>query len=778
MTDGSSQDEIDIRVFIKQLLDRWYYFAIAFVVIFSLVAIKIQTSKEVFEIGSVMKLRSGSSHAEMILESATAEAQKKNIEDEIVVIKSSDYFSYALGRLDFGISFFMKSGFTEKEFLSEDFSVSVLIDSSTYQISGTPIYIEVVGENEFELRVETEEASKFNLVDLNQIKTPPISIKKKFKFNEPIKEDHFSFRIIQRPGSEMAVGNKFYFTINHPNSLVKRFLKKVEVSTSGRQSNIVNLTTKGSNIKKEKRFLNTLMDVIQQKNLDDQNAASNKTIEFIDAQLAYATVSLSEAERDLESAQYASTDIGETSMLYEQRDRFQADLANLKLKLNVLNSAVSSLENTGSVSDISGSSNSGVYDQVLVDLIIKLNDLQQRKVLLRRGATEANPAVQRINLEIKTTSDALQKNLLGTIDKTELAISDMQSRLNEAIYKINRLPSAIRRELGVTRKFEFNENTYDMFLQRKGAAALTLATNSPDWQVIEKADLTQEGPVSPNKLFFVMLGFISCLVIPAGLVIGENYLNDKIKDRHEIEAITEIPVIGVLAKNKTYSNLESANFETRSMFIETVRDLEINLKYLLGSNGSKVVGITSSTSGEGKTFCAVNLASVIARTGKKVLLIDADMRNSNMAAYFKIGNQPKGLSEFLRHQAELNQVTIKSKIENLSLIYSGSLPTNPMNLLSSKDFKMLIEKSKENYDFVIVDSPPLGLVSDYLVINEFLDAGLYITRFNFSKKEFFDKVNKLYETNVINNMHVVLNGMKMSNIYGSKKGMSNYFEEN
>lgn len=764
MKKQSQEDFIDIKELINKFLAKWYYFVFALFVFILLAILMIKTSPKVYKVSSILQMETGTTKAEKILDPIEVQDNILNIEDEILVIKSTAYIREALDRLDFSVSYFSGENFLKSEIYKNNFPFQVKLDSSVNQITGVPIFIKVVSENEFELEVKGEEVRQYNFIsEARTAPIPQINFKKRYKFGQPIKENLFGFTISLSGDPNMYGEERLSFVINNPESLVKQYAGKLEVETAGRESSILLLSTTGSIIAKEKTFLDTLMYVVKQNDLDRKNLEGIKTIEFIDYQLANVSETLNAAEQDLESFQYSTSSIGEASALYERRDQLEAEQSDLNIKLSYFRNILNNLESLESVSRVSAPATVGVEDPILSSLLIKLSELNQQRVQMGRTATDANPIVQRLELNIRTTKDALRDNLTGAINTTNIKLNDVNSRIAQTVHMINRLPSASIRKIGLQRKFDFSDNTYELLQERKAAAAITLATNESDWNIVEHAR-AETSPVSPKSKFLLLLAFFLGLIIPAAILLMKDYFNDKIKNKNDVEKVTNIPILGTVTKGTKYSRL-ATEYNPKSPLLESLRDVRINLQYLSTNRENMVIGFTSSTSGEGKTFCSVNLGVVIAQSGKKVLVLDADLRNSNMPKYFKTNNA-HGLSSYLIGNSSMENIINKTPVKYLDLIQSGPNPPNPLDLLSLPKFENLMSELKGFYDYIIIDAPPIGLVADYLLLSKYTEVNIYVSRSNFTKKTYFEKINELYENKKITNLSLILNDVKPTSIYG------------
>jgi tyrosine-protein kinase Etk/Wzc len=299
-------------------------------------------------------------------------------------------------------------------------------------------------------------------------------------------------------------------------------------------------------------------------------------------------------------------------------------------------------------------------------------------------------------------------------------------------------------------------------LQKRAEAGIAKASNLPDSRIIDEArvaSLIYPKP-SRNYTMALVIGFL----IPIGLLFAKEYLNDTITSREELERLTKIPILGVVMHNRKPTNLVISS-NPKSAVSETFRSLRSNLQYIASDLDRKVILITSGISGEGKTFCAINLASVLALSGKKTLLVGVDLRKPRIFNDFGLSNEV-GLSTYLIGQADKQQVIQPTHIHDLDIITAGPLAPNPTELLMTKRFGDFVKELKSEYENIVFDSPPLGLVADSFELLKYTDVTLYVVRQNYTSKGILSTINSLYSKGNISNVSIVLNDFSGQNTYG------------
>lgn len=773
----NQEEGMDLITIFNKILENWYLFVAAFALFLTLGYVYNRISNKIYKTQGILRYNTSISKTEKILSDIGIQEKTVNIEDEVIAIKSANYIKEALDLLDFNISYFSKGDIVSRERYKNEFPLRVtLADSSMYQITDIPIWINILSSEEFEITVKGKEVYSYNLLeDLHEIKPiPEIDYENRYRFGQPIREPFLGLTITLTGDPGLYGRDKLFIVIHSPKKLVEKYLDKLVVEPGGRISNILKLSIEGSVVQKDIEFLNTLMEMIIQKDLEEKNQENINTINFIDYQLANISDSLYKAERAMESYQFSATSIGESGLLYARRDQLESQSADIRLKLSYLQSILSNIETMDGVANISAPASVGIDDPLLSTLLIRLAELNQQRVQLGRTATSANPIIQRIDLEIASAKVAIQENISEAVSSTTMALNDINNRLRETNATINRLPGSEVRKLGVERKFQFSDNTYDLLLQRKAAAGIALATTVSNWNIVDRARLLDDTPVSPKKSFIFFIALFLGFVFPASFILLREALNFTIKSRKDIELITNIPVIGSVTRGQKYTKLVS-ECDPKSPLVESLRSVQMNLQYILPKDSYKSILITSSISGEGKTFCAINLSIVLAQSGKKVVLIDADMRKSKMSDFFKADSKT-GLSSYLVGGSTLQESITKSQIDNLDLIFAGAPPPNPFELLNMPRMDVLISELKEKYDFLIIDTAPFGLVSDYVYLLKYATASIYVTRYNYTNKKLLENINDFYEQGKVKNLSILLNGIGFKSMYGSTSyNNKNYF---
>ena len=378
-------------------------------------------------------------------------------------------------------------------------------------------------------------------------------------------------------------------------------------------------------------------------------------------------------------------------------------------------------------------------------------------------------------IEIVHIRNTITENVRNLISSARIYEKDLKDRVTSFSSKINKLPKAEKKYLILKRKYEYNEQTAIYLQQKRYEASLAKAGTESDHKVIDSARLDSEEPISPRKGLSYFIALLCGVIIPIILIYLKNFFSDTISNKVDLKNATNIPILGLIGHSDKSTSLVVPK-SSKSIIAESFRSLRTNIQYLAADKKKKIITITSSVGGEGKTFITMNLASIFALSGHKTILIGGDLRKPKLHEDFTL-NTNKGLSSYLINKASLSDVIQKTQIESLDVIPSGPTPPNPAELLDSAKMKKLIEKLNKEYDYVIIDTPPIGLVTDGVILMQHTDINLYVIRHDYSKTKTLNIINDLYNQKKVKNVHLIINDSKLAETgygYGYGYGTSGY----
>lgn len=770
-------EKINIKFLIRRLASHWVYFLISLAVIIPCAYLYIDATNEIYRVKASLLIKDDekrTSPNEGFMRGMDLLSSVTELEDEIGKLSSFSMIEAAIKKLDFGISYFEVKRLKNVE-LYEDIPFTIELDSSRDQIINTPIFIKRTSEESFVIKAEGEDVAVYDYI-LKEVKTeiPKLEIAGSGSVKAPFHNDYLTFSLRFNNEYSETDDTQYCFVINDVKEVVDGYRGNLTVAPLSRESNILIVSSRGTTVAKEIVFLNTLLDVYLKNQLDKKNQLGIKTIAFIDRQIGGVYDSLKQVEGSLESFRIRNNilDINTTAQnLTTNLDRLEAEKAKVDVKVKYYTYVAESLNNASDFKDIVAPSTFGLDDPLLSSLLIELSRLSQERSGLNYSTKERNPVTEVIDLKIKNNKKSLLENVNNILDVSRIALTDLNERLLLIRNKLNRLPKNERELVNLERRFKFNDNVYNYLLQKRAEAGIAIASNTPETIIVDRAEMDGKGPIAPNKKLIYAIAVALSIALTIFGVIARDFFNDNITSHEDIERSTKIPFIGSISRGSRRDQKVIVP-NSRTAVGESFRSLRVNLQYLTFGKEIQVIGFTSSGESEGKTFCAVNLAASMAQSGRRTVLIDTDMRRPTVAGYFRLRND-KGLSSYLVGGSSIPEIINKTEMHDFDVITSGPLPPNPLDLIGHSRMAELVSFLKKNYHTIIFDSPPIGYVSEYVILMKFTDVNIYVVRYDFTSRYNLIKINKLYEEKKISNISILLNDVKPTKLNGYVNGYVN-----
>ncbi len=406
----------------------------------------------------------------------------------------------------------------------------------------------------------------------------------------------------------------------------------------------------------------------------------------------------------------------------------------------------------------------GINDKLLSDFVTGLNILLSERRRLSFSASENSPQVASVDNQIENAKNTLKENLRSLIESNKLELKNLEARIAKIDGEVQKLPATEKQMIDIERKFTINDQIYTFLLEKRAEAGITKASNTSDHKILDIARPENAIMVKPKVSMNYMIGLLGGAGIPLVLLLLVEFFNTKITDRKYLEANLKAPIIGNLGHNIGNTELPVSE-KPNSSLTESFRALRTNLQYILQKEKGGIIAVTSAVSGEGKTFCSVNLAGIIAMSGKKTLLVNLDLRRPKIHKIFNIDNS-SGISTYLIGKTDYKDVIHETNIQNLFVSTSGPVPPNPAELIGSEKMRTFINEAKKHFDTIIVDTPPVAIVTDTLLLKDMIDAMVFVVRHNYSDKQVVELVNNLYEKHLIKSMGVAVNDIQLRGYYG------------
>jgi len=752
------EETIDIKKFLFKIIINWYWFALTIVLGLSIAFFINKYTDPVFSVNaSILVKDKDNSGLNGIIQQLGLynRFQRKKVENEIGILQSYTLTRRAIDKLDFGISYYAIGRIREPEVYKTS-PFFIVLDTTQLNKTGVPIFVTITKQG-YKISYNNE---------------TPILLHN----GDSLSNDLFHFSIYAREdvsdssSQKKDVVEEYYFTINDINSVTNLYKSKLKIETSDKKSSILLLNISGKVPQKEVDFLNMLCDQYIQRGLDEKNESSIKTIKFIDEQLLGITDSLKNAENKLQSFKENNRTMNlssEGQLLFKKLEDLQKQKSQIIIQHKYYQYISEYIKSKNDVKDIVAPSVMGINDPVLSSLVLQLNTLTSEKESMSYGSTENNPAISMYNNKIENLKNTLIENIQNLINTSKITMESIEKDITALDKSIMKLPITEKNLINIKREFTLNDNIYTYLLQKRAETGIAKAANSSENKILDYAMTENAAIIAPKKKLNYIIAFILALLIPIIIIVILDFFDNKIHERKDIENKSNIPIIGEVEHNSKQSNLVVHEYP-RASITESFRKLRTNLKYALAvqKKDSYVISITSTISGEGKSFTAMNTASILAALGKKTVILGLDLRKPSLHHYFDIENKT-GVTEYLVGESSLQEITNSTPIENLSIILSGSIPPNPAELIEMPKMQQLITDLKEQFEYIILDTPPIALVTDALLLSKFTDINLYVIRQNYSNKSVLDFINEITEKHKLN-INIIINDINISGYYSYK----------
>ena len=758
------EKDINIRELIKPYLDRWLWFVVgAFLALLGgYLFIKLSTPIYRTETTILVKdaknnkLPEGASGLFDL--SGIGGMNVNSIENEIEILKSKKLIEQVVKDLGLTAEIYQEAAFTKKELYKDT----------------SPVIINVIGEK----KDASDEQKKLDI--LLEIKGSELILSSdkmsdviRTTYNKTISLPNANIIIQKNPDYKGEKIEELLLKVYNTERIVNYYREILSIAPKEKDATVIGITLDLPIKAKTQDFLNKLVVVYNQDAINDKNSESKKTKDFIDERIAIIAKELGDVENEKQSFKTENqiTDIAtETKINLETNAQARARQLEVDSQLELTNALMDYLSKQGDYQILPN--NIGLSDASAGNVINSYNQLIIERNRLLENSTAQNPVVIDITKKINSMRFSVMETLSKNRTGLQLERNKYLEEQGKLMSRISKVPTQEKLFRSIERQQQIKENLYLLLLQKREETQLSLAVTAPKAKIVDYAHSTEK-PVAPKKLIIMLAALLVGIVLPFGVIYIKELLDNKIKTKHDIEKLSETVVLAELPKiRKGESDIVGRN--DLSPMAEAFRILITNMNFMIPKKErGKVVFVTSTIKGEGKTFTSVNLALTLANPNRKVIIIGSDIRNPQLQRYDKNSRIYMGLTEFLYDEnVTLEKVIHQSNMNpHLDVIYSGAIPPNPTELLTNGRYQVLLETLKPLYDYIIVDTAPLMLVTDTFLFADLADTTLYVTRSNYTEEKLIDFANKNIKANKIKNVGFVLNDVSKSNLgYGNKYG--------
>jgi capsular exopolysaccharide synthesis family protein len=693
----------------------------------------------------------------------------KNIENEIGLMRSRIIVQETLKNCDFNISYFSSGSIKNKELYRNNPFV-VLVDSNHLQTYDLEFTIKFKNGNDFDFEIDkTKEDTKYfqQIPKTGQyISTPIHTVNNKYKNNEIIESPAYRFKLVIVNPEAIKEMSEFKFVFNSESNLIRKYSNSYSIKPLNKHASIVDIVKESSEPQKDVRFINALMQTYIQKGLSDKNEISVNTINFIDSYLISVSDSLGVFEDRLQNFRLNNKLIdlnAQGQNLLRNLFELENKKSEEEIRQKYYTYLTDYIRKEKDLNKVIAPSVMGIPDPLLNQLISKLSQVYSEKLILEQNSQKSNPLLIDKEKAIESLKSSIVENLGSIKGNSNIIVNEFNKRIDGFERIALTLPEKEQKLLTIERKYKLNDKLLTYLLEKRAEAGIAGAANISDNKIVDYAVV--ESKISPNIGRNYMIGFNISLILPFIIVFLIEFFDNRISNHTILQNETNIPLVGNIPNNSNKSSLVIAE-HPKSVVSESFRNLRSNINYMgINKNKNNTILITSTVSGEGKTFVSINMASVLAIGGFKTLLIGLDLRKPKIFQDFKLDNNI-GITNYLIGNVSKEGIIQKTSIENLSIITSGPIPPNPSELIMSDNFKALLEELKNEFDYIVLDTPPIGLVAEGLDLIQYADIILYMIRQNVTRKNYLNIINELYEKEQNKKIGLVFNDINFASIYG------------
>ena len=772
-----NQVSFDFKGFLIKIGSYWKWFLISLLIAFT-VAYQVNIRKEkIYGMETLISVKEESnplftSNTSLVFNWGGTSDQVQTIS---TTLQSRSHNELVVDKLQFYISYLIQGEYNLVDaYGAVPFHVD--IDKTKGQLAGTLISIKFLSENEYEIRIPFENPNVSVVTYANNTYSNIAVVKgefvKKYKVGQQVSLPFLNWKLQINDNPGFYKGNEYFVSFNDFNGTVSSY-KGINVRSDDKGGSIITLGMQGNNKARMVEYLNSTVKMLIKRQLDSKNQFATNTISFIDSTLVAMESQLKETTNELKTFRKGKNlyDVEDGGAKFSEKIlEFDVKKDEVNRKVAYYNSLKAYLKNSVNYAKLPAPSVAGIEDPNIVVNVSKLIALSTQRSEMAY-AVKSDKIFKDFDNQMEAVKNVLLENIATAKTALQYDLAVVSSKINQTESTIKQLPEDQQELIKIKRKYDLSDNIYSTFLQKRSEADIVKAANLSDIHFIDPAKDVGGGLIGPKTSVNYVLALFLGILIPLLFVFAVFFINNSVQNAEDISKMTQIPLIGVVGVNKDNTNLAVFD-KPKSALSESFRAIRSSLQFLYKKqnvDGAKTLMITSSISGEGKTFCSINIATVFALSEKKTVIIGLDLRKPKLAEEFNLSNDV-GVVNYLIKQKTVDEIINHTHIPHLDVILSGPVPPNPAEMIMSEGMGELIQELKQKYDYIILDTPPVGLVSDALELAQYCDVTLYIVRQNFTKKEMISLLNNRVKRGELNNTSIILNGLENKAKYGTGYG--------
>ena len=749
---------MDFGAFVRKYKRYWWLFLLSLIACISLAFAYLKVAKRIYNMKAVVLVAqddNGAGAGASLLKSMKLMGQGSKVDDEMIVFSSQELCTQVIKQLGLNRTYIEDRGWFKPE-------------KDHYNTS--PVEV-IVPEEMFDtlsavkFKIDLDKAGKANIKA--SIGKDVLADVKNVSLPTALKTTYGTFAI--KTTDRYKQGKPCHITASLIGNqmLGERLNKRVKVKLATKKSNGINLSIADNNKSRGIDILNKLMELYNERGQHEKDEQAINTAKFIDERLALIYKGLTSSEADIESYKRAhkivDPELQVKSAIAKQEisDRAIIKLETNKQLLSMVRDFVSNPANKHSYIPFEVDSSAATSG------IKAYNNLLAQRQELMHSAKGDNLALKQIDEQLETMHHNVLQGINSSIKGVDVQLNKVRGQANATAGDLGQVPTQEREARELMRQQGIQNTLYTFLLEKREENALVLAATTPKGKIVDHA-YAETTPVSPNKMIILAMALLAGLILPMLIVYLKDLFTTKFANQEELEEISQVPFIGHIHHNRHNTQLVVKDGKTSSI-VELFRYVRNNLQFLLNKEDDKVILVTSSVSGEGKSFISTNIASSFALLGKRVALVGMDIRSPKLATMLDLNEMPGVTSYLSRSDVTIDQIAQPCKeVKGLDVLVGGAIPPNPSELLLGDRVKDLFNDLRERYDVIIVDSAPVAMVSDSFALDKYTNATVYVTRANYTRRNHIKFMNRIAANKQLKNMCVVLNDTKPSgdNTYG------------
>ena len=777
----SKEENIDVKELLFKYLIHWPWFVGAVVVCLIAAWVYLYTSTPVYNISATVLIKDdkkgGSAGMLSGVESLGLDgmvSSSQNIDNEIEVLRSKTIVKEVVEDLGLYISYTDEDEFPSRNMYKTS-PVQVSLTPQEADLLEEPMIVEMTlqpqGSMDVTVKIDDDEYQK------HFEKLPAVFPTDKGTLAFFLTPDSISSskRILEETTASEKTTRNITATINKPLAVAKAYCKNMTIEPTSKTTSVAVISLKNSNVQRGKDFINKLLEMYNINTNNDKNEVAQKTAEFINERISIISKELGSTEKDLESFKRGAgiTDLtSDAQIALTGSAEYEKKRVENQTQINLLQDLQKYMQNEGY--EVLPS-NIGLQDLNLAAAINRYNEVLVERKRLLRTSTENNPTI--INLD--TSISAMKENVQVSLDRVLRGLfitkADLDREANRYSRRISEAPGQEREFVSIARQQEIKAGLYLMLLQKREENAITLAATANNAKIIDDA-IADDAPVSPKRKMIYLIALVLGVGIPVGVIYLLELTKFKIEGRSDVEKLTSLPIVGDIPLTDEKQGAIAVFENQNNLMSETFRNIRTNLQFML-ENDKKVILVTSTVSGEGKSFISANLAISLSLLGKKVVIVGLDIRKPGLNKVFNIPRKEVGITQYLANPEKnlMDLVQLSDVSKNLYILPGGTVPPNPTELLARDGLDKAIETLKKNFDYVILDTAPVGMVTDTLLIGRVADLSVYVCRADYTHKNEYTLINELAEKDKLPSLCTVINGLDLKKRkYGYYYGYGKY----